>query len=199
MPLTRLKVPIEIRKAKDDKNPALFYFFSFSFNLFFFLFNMYFPLTLSVPSSFTFFLSVITVILPITRSDYTQPPLAITFYFKSTQPPDLPRFRLLFGSTVVIKMLPGSQSLLSKVSLLPYHAIAIQHFSAEFPSPLPTHFPISPFPLSPPLLAFFLALLILCLLFRSVTPFLFSASIFLILQHLQAVLITEELTLQGIN
>lgn len=58
---------------------------------------------------------IITVISPVTRSDYTQPLLVITFYFKSTQPPDLPSFPLLFGSTVVIKMLPGSESLLSKM------------------------------------------------------------------------------------
>lgn len=74
-----------------------------------FLYSMYFPSDYVYPSILHFFIfSVITVIFPLTRSDYTQPPLAITFYFKSTQPPDLPCFRLLFGSTVVIKMLPGS-------------------------------------------------------------------------------------------
>lgn len=132
---------------------SLFPHRALSFYLFFFLYCTYFPSDF-VPLSFTFSLSIITVIFPLTRSDYTQPPLAITFYFKSTQPPDLPRFRLLFGSTVVIKMLPGSQSLLSKVSFLRHHAIAIQHFSLTFLSPQPTHFPISPFPLSPPLLDF---------------------------------------------
>ena len=103
-----------------------------------------FPLTLSVPPSFTFSLSVITVIFPLTRSDYTRPPLSITFYFRSTQPPDLPCIRLLFGSAGVIKMLPGSSSLLSKVSFPPHSATAIQHFSPAYPSPLPTHFLISP-------------------------------------------------------
>lgn len=155
MPLRRLKGPIDIREERDDRNPASLLLYSPSyFYLSFFCVVCIFPLTLSVPPSFTFSLSVITVIFPLTGSDYTQPPLAITFYFKSTQPPDLPRFRLLFGSTVVIKMLPGSQSLLSKVSFLPHHAIAIQHFSPAFPYPLPTHFLISPFPLSLPLLFF---------------------------------------------
>lgn len=59
-------------------------------------------------AAFSFPFAIITVIFALTRSDYTRPPLAITFYFKSTQPPDLPSFRLLFGSTVVIKMFPGS-------------------------------------------------------------------------------------------
>lgn len=127
-------------------SPSLQFFLSFSF---FFHVVSIFSLTLSVPLSFTFSVSVITVIFPLTRSDYTQPPLAITFYFKSTQPPDLPCFRLLFGSTVVIKMLPGSSSLLSKVSFLQHHAVAIQHFSLAYPSPLPTHFLISLSILSP--------------------------------------------------
>lgn len=82
--------------------------------------DLYFPPDF-VPPPFTFPLSVITVIFffffsPLTRSDYTRPPLVITFSFKSTQPPDLPGFPLLFGSAIVIKMLPGSSSLLSKVS-----------------------------------------------------------------------------------
>lgn len=115
----------------------------------FFCVAFIFLLTLPVPPPFTFSLFVITVIFPLTRSDYTRPPLVITFYFKSTQPPDLPRFRLLFGSAVVIKILPGSSSLLSKVSFLPHHAMAIQHFSSAFPSHLPTHFLICTFPFFP--------------------------------------------------
>lgn len=196
MPLRRLEGPIDIREEKDDRTPSslrLYLSFSLQIPFFFFCAVCIFLLTLSVPPSFTFSPCVITVIFPLTRSDYTQPPLAITFYFKSTQPPDLPRFRLLFGSAVVIKMLPGSSGLLSKVSFLPHHAIAIQHFSPAFPSPLPTHFLISPLPLVPS------SLLIMCLLFRSVTRARSSfASIFLIPRHLQAVLITVELTLQGI-
>lgn len=151
MPLRRPKQPLDIIREEDDRNPASLSLYS-SIYLSFFCTAHIFPLTLSVPPSFTFSLSVITVIFPLTRSDYTRPPLAITFYFKSTQPPDLPRFRLLFGSTVVIKMLPGSSRLLSQVSFLLHHAIAIQHFSPAFPFHLPTHFPL--FPLSPTLLDF---------------------------------------------
>lgn len=106
----------------------------------------FFHPTWSVPPSFTFHLGVKTVIFPLTRSDYTRPPLAITFYFKSAQPPDLPRFRLLFGSTVVIKMLPGSLSLLSQVSFLLHRAVAIQHFSPFIPissSHSFSYFPVS--------------------------------------------------------
>lgn len=106
----------------------------------------FFHPTLSVPPSFTFHLAVKTAIFPLTRSDYTRPPLAITFFFKSTQPPDLPRFRLLFGSTVVIKMLPGSLSLLSQVSFLLHRAVAIQHFSPFIP--ISSSHSFSYFPLS---------------------------------------------------
>lgn len=161
------------QEAEDDTNPASLslYFLPISLNIAllstfsFFCIVCISPLTLPVPLSFTLSLSVTTVIFPLTRSDYTQPPLAITFYFKSTQPPDLPRFRLLFGSTVVIKMLPGSSSLLSKVCFQAHHAMAIQHFSPAFPSPLPTHFLIPLFfslsPLCPPCAYCFLLLIML--------------------------------------
>ena len=96
-----------------------------------------FPSDFVCPPSFTFSFFIITGIsFPLTRSDYTQSSLAITFYFKSTQPPDLPCFRLLFGSAVVIKMLPGSWSLLSKVSFLLHRAMC--HSNSAF---LPLHSP----------------------------------------------------------
>lgn len=126
---------------------------------------------------------------PLTTSDYTQPPLAITFSSKSTQPLNLPHFRFLFGSTVVIKMLSGSSSLLSIVSFLSHHAMAIQHFLPAFPSPLPTLSP--PLPIVSSTLSFCLALLILCFV-CSVT------SVFLRVHHPLAVLSTAILTFQGI-
>lgn len=150
MPPKRLEELIHIRGEKYDGDPAPPSLSFLSLQIAFVSTRLFstqcsLPLTLSVTLPFAFSLSVITVIFPLTTSDYPHPLLVITFYFKSTQPPDLSCFRLLFGSTAVIKMLPGSSSLLSKVSFLSHRAIAIQHFSPVFSS-LPTHFFLFTFP-----------------------------------------------------
>lgn len=115
---TKVLVIIKIKERNTIKQilPLLYCTTILSYQIFssFIWFSpctLYFPLWLCPSVSFYFHFN--SDFFSLTRSDYAQPSLAITFYFKSTQPPDLPCFQLLFGSAVVIKMLPGSLSLLS--------------------------------------------------------------------------------------